>query len=105
MTFWVLSTISYFNPKQTLTSILLKAGLKNFAKFTGKHLYWILFLIRKMIWKTPALECLFNKVACSTLSKKRLQDKCFPVNFAKRLKTTFLQKTFGRLLVFDAKSI
>ena len=35
----------------------------------------------------------FNKVAdvkCATLLKKRLWDRCFPVNFAKFLRTPFL---------------
>ena len=33
----------------------------------------------------------------AVLSKKRLQHRCFPVNFAKFLKTPFLQNTSGRL--------
>ena len=52
-----------------------KGVLRNFAKFTGKHLCQILF---------------FNKVAGfrpSTLSKKRLWHWCFPANFAKFLRT------------------
>ena len=53
--------------------ILLEATkvLKNFAKFIRKHPCWSL---------------LFNKVAGlkpATLLKKRLRDRCFPVNFAK----------------------
>ena len=57
----------------------IKIGvLKNFAKFTGKHLCQSLF---------------FNKVTGlrpSTLLKKRLCHRCFPVNFAKFFKTTLL---------------
>ena len=34
-----------------------------------------------------------------TLFKKRLWHSCFPVNFAKILKTRFLQNTSGRLLL------
>ena len=34
-----------------------------------------------------------------TLLKKRLWDSCFPVNFAKFLRTPFLQNTSGRLLL------
>ena len=48
-----------------------KAVLKNFAKFTGKQLCQSHF---------------FNKVAGlrpATLLKKRLQYRCFPVNFTK----------------------
>ena len=42
-----------------------------------------------------------NKVAGlrpASLLKKRLFCKCLPVNFAKFLRTSFLQNTFGRLL-------
>ena len=35
----------------------------------------------------------------STLSKKRLWRKCFPVNFAKLLRTPLLQNTSGQLLL------
>ena len=58
-----------------------KVVLRNFAKFTGKHLCQSLF---------------FNKVAglkSPTLLKKRLWHRCFPVNFAKFLRTPFLQNT------------
>ena len=54
-----------------------KSVLKNFAKFTGKHLCQSLFL---------------NKVAGlgpATLFKKRLWHRCFPVNFMKFLRTPF----------------
>ena len=47
-----------------------KGVLRNFAKFTGKHLRQSLF---------------FNKVEGfrpATLLKKRLWHRCFPVNFA-----------------------
>ena len=55
-----------------------KGVLRNFAKFSGKHLCQSLF---------------FNKVAGlrpATLLKKRLWHRCFPVNFAKFLRTPFL---------------
>ena len=57
-----------------------KGVLKNLAKLTGKHLCWSLF---------------FNKVAglrLATLLKKRLQHWCFPVNFAKFLRTPFFYR-------------
>ena len=63
-----------------------KSVLRNFAKFTGKHLCQRLF---------------FNKVAGPrpvTLLKKSLWHRFFPVNFAKFLKTPFLQYS-GRLLL------
>ena len=36
---------------------------------------------------------------CKTLFKKRLWHRCFPVNFAKFLRTPFSQNTSGRLLL------
>ena len=35
----------------------------------------------------------------ATLYKKRLWHRCFPVNFAKYLRTHFVQSTSGRLLL------
>ena len=64
-----------------------KSVLRNFAKFTGKHLCQSLF---------------FNKVAGlrpETLLKKRLWHMRFPVNFPKFLRTPFLHNTSGRLLL------
>ena len=59
--------------------LLRKKGvLKDFAKFTGKHLCQSLFL---------------NKVV--TLLKKRVWHRCFPVSFAKFLRTPFLYNTTG----------
>ena len=54
-----------------------KGVLRNFAKFTGKHLCQVLF---------------YNKVAGpepATLLKKRLWHRCFRMNFAKFLRTPF----------------
>ena len=63
-----------------------KGVLKNFVKLTGKHLYQSLF---------------FNKVA-----GLKLWHRCFPVNFAKFLRRTFLKKNSVRLLlVFQFTSI
>ena len=58
-----------------------KGILRNFPKFSGKHLCQGLF---------------FNKVAGlrpGTLLKKRLWHRCFAVNFAKFLRIPFLQNT------------
>ena len=55
-----------------------KGVLKNFAKFTGKHLWQSLFY-NKVAGLTPA-----------TLLKKRLWHRCFPVDFVKFLRTPFL---------------
>ena len=64
-----------------------KGVLRNFAKFTGKHLCQGLF---------------FNIVAGlrpATLLKKRLWHRCFPVNFAKFLRTPFLTEHLRWLLL------
>ena len=78
-----------------------KDVLRNFAKFTGKHQYQSLFF-----YKVAGLHLCqglsFNKVAGlrpATLLKKRLWHRCFPVNFAKFLRISFLQNTSGRLLL------
>ena len=58
--------------------ICKKGVLGNFAKFTGKHLCQSLS---------------FNKVAglrLQTLLKEKLWHRCFPVNFAKFSRTSFL---------------
>ena len=44
-----------------------------------------------------------QKNTCATVSillKKRLCHRCFPVNFVKFLRTSFLQNTSGRLLLW-----
>ena len=53
-----------------------KGFLRNFAKFTGKHLCQRLFIN----------EALF---------KKSLWHRCFPINFAKFLRAPFLQNSSG----------
>ena len=66
---------------------LRKGVLRNFSKFTGKHLCQRLY---------------FNKVAGlrpATLLQKRLWHRCFPVNFEKFLRIPFLQNTSRRLLL------
>ena len=64
---------------------MIKGLLRNFAKFTGKH--QSLFLIKVQTLRPV------------TLFKKRLWQKCFPVNFAKFLRAPFLQNTSGRVLL------
>ena len=64
-----------------------KGVLKNFVKFTGKHLSQSRF---------------FNKVGGrrpATLLKKRLSHRCFPVNFAKFLGTLFFIEQLWWLLL------
>ena len=74
--------------KKPLEVFFKKNVLKNFAKFTGKHLCQSLFC---------------NKVAgCqpANLLKKRLWHWCFPMNFTKFLRTPFLIEDGRWLLLF-----
>ena len=59
-----------------------KGVLRNFEKFTGKHLCQSLF---------------FNEDASrpATLLKKRFWHRCFPMNFAKFLKNNFFRTPLG----------
>ena len=61
--------------------VFYKLGsLKSFVKFTRKHLCWNLF---------------FNKVAGLKPEKKTIQQRCFPVSFAKFLRAFISQNTSG----------
>ena len=75
------------SPLRYWDRVCKKGVLRNFTKFKGKHLCQSLF-INKNAGLRPAI-----------LLKKRLWHRCFPVNFAKFLKTSFLQNTSGRLLL------
>ena len=57
-----------------------KGVLRNFAKFTGKHLCHSLFF-DKVVGLRPA-----------TLLKKRLSHRCFPVYFVKFVRTPFFHR-------------
>ena len=80
-------SVTFCNSTESGTGgFLWKRCFENFAKFTGKHLCQGLF---------------FNKVTGlrpATLFKKRQWHRYFPVNFAKFLRTSFLQNTSRRLL-------
>ena len=69
----------YFKQKQSLGGVL-----QNFAKFTGKHQCESLFLIK--------LQSLVPGI-------KRPWHRCFPVNFAKFLRTSFLTEHLWWLLL------
>ena len=85
-----MSSISYFVliSRSSHPEVFCKKGvLRNFAKFTGKHLRQRLF---------------FNKVAGlrpAFLLKKRLWQRFFPVNFVKFLRTPFFMERFWWLLL------
>ena len=100
--------------KKSSGGVLSKDVLKIFTKFTEKHLYRNLFFnlqtgnpklsetatedvqYNKVFLKISQIseESLFNKVAvlraCSFI-KKSLRHRCFPVKFAKFLRTTILK--------------
>ena len=57
--------------------------LRNFAKFTGKHLCQSLFSDK------------FSDLRLASSLKTRLWHRPFPMNFAKFLRTRFLQNTSG----------
>ena len=75
--------------RSSCSEVFCKKGvLRNFAKFTGKHLCQSLF---------------FNKVAGlrpAILLKERLWHRCFPVNFAKFLRAPFLTERVRWLLLY-----
>ena len=71
-------TVSFKIFRSSHPEVFCKKGVvKNFAKFTGKHLCWSLFLNKVTGFKT------------ATLLKERIQHKCFPVNFSKLLTVAF----------------
>ena len=75
-----MANLSHTNiSRSSLPDAFCETGVpKNFPKFTGEHLCQSLF---------------FDKVAGlrpGTLLKKRPWHSCFPVNFAKFVKTPFL---------------
>ena len=74
---------SLFFCAQAVTRGVRKDVLRNFAKFTGKQLCQSLFFN-----KVPGLRP-------ATLLKKRRWHMCFPVNFAKFLRTPFLKNASG----------
>ena len=72
-----------------------KALLRNFAKFIGKHLCQSIFL-NKVVGLRPA-----------TLLKNRLWYRCFPVNFAKFLKTPLVAASayFGLFILTEHQTM
>ena len=55
-------------------AVVRRCSGKQIAKFTGKHLFWIF--------------------------RKSLRHQCFPVNFVKLARATFIQCTSSRLFLF-----
>ena len=87
-------TVSVFDRSSRPEVFCEKDVLRNFAKFTGKHWYLSLFLIKLQAWR-PA-----------TLLNKRLWPRCFPVSglgvSVKFLRSPFfIEHLWWLLLVFN----
>ena len=78
--------------------------LRSFAKFTEKH--FCQFLFNKVAGLTGKVGARpwggTQDASPANLLKNRLWHRCFPVNFAKFLRTPFLQNTSGQLLLYLA---
>ena len=78
--------MQHLNVRSSCTDVFCKKGaLKNFANFTRKNLCCSFILIKLKAWRS------------GNFMRKRLQHRCFFVNYAKILRTRFLQNTSGRL--------
>ena len=83
--FCVIIIYPIYSNRSSCPGVFCKKGiLKNFTKFTGKHLCQSLFLIK--------LQALGPDI-------RRPWQRCFPVNFAKFLRTPFLTKHLPWLLL------
>ena len=90
-TFYVIVLVKSIRPGVSCK----KGALKNFAKFAGKHLCQSIFFFKYICRLKPV-----------TLLKKRLWHRCFPVNFAKLLRTTpfFTEHLWATASVSQTKS-
>ena len=97
--------------KQPPEMFYKKGVLRNFTKFTGKHLWQSLFF-NKVADQHPCRSVISINLLCNfieitlrhgwrsaNLLKKRLWQRCFPVYFVKFSRTYFLQNTSGQLLL------
>ena len=82
-----------FMQKQPSKGFFKESVMRNFAEFTRKYLCRHLFFDK------------FKLSISSTSLKASLQCRCFLVNFAKFVRTPFLQNTTGPLLLIIAVSI
>ena len=93
---WNVKYLRCLKHRSSRPGVFCKKGvLRNFTKFTVKHLCQSLFF-NKVAGLRQGL--FFNKVAGlrpATVLKKRLRHRCFPVNFVKFLRTPFLNNTSG----------
>ena len=83
----ILNILRYLQ-KQSPEMFYKKDVLRNFAKFTGKYLCQSIFFIKSAVLRSE------------NLWKKRFWHRCFPVNFAKSVKTPQFTKAFQWLLFY-----
>ena len=86
----IVSCLIWFNRSSRPEVFYKKGVLRNFAKLTGKHLCQSLFF-KKSASVRPA-----------TLLLMRLWHQCFPVNFAKFLRTSFFMEHLLWLPLIEA---
>ena len=73
-------------------SNLTKVSWEDVLRFDfAVEAYFTYYHTKAVVWRCSASP--------ATLLKKRLWHRCFPLNFAKFLRTPFLQDTSGRLLL------
>ena len=74
-----------------------KGVLKNFSKFTGKHLCQRLYFNKaEGLLKFTGIQ-LYQSLYFDKVAGLRLWHRCFPMNFEKFLRTPLLQNTPWRL--------
>ena len=78
--------LSLVHRRKQPPKVFYRKRLKNFTKFTEKHLHWNLFLV-----KLQALALQLRWKSNST--------QVFSCEFSRFLRTTYLQKTSGRPLL------
>ena len=99
--YFVLQNLFFFKYNCNVHCVVQKQPTEVFCKKRCSKKF------RKIHRKTPVPVSFFNKVAGSAcnLLKMRLWHGCFPVDFAKFLRTSFSQNTSGRLLLVVAFSL
>ena len=97
---------SFVSDRSSRPKVFCKKGvLRNFTKFTGKHLCQSLFfkkvaglrpatLLKKRLWHSWFPVNFVKRPAA--LLKKRLWHRCFPVNFVKRPATLLKKRLWHR---------
>ena len=100
--------LDYCLCRSSRPEVFFKKGvLRNFAKFTGEHLRWSLFLNDRLWdWSFPSNFVKFLRTPFPpSLLKKRLWHRCFPVNFVRFLGTPFLTEHLQWLLLLMVYTI